>query len=74
MSEASPRLPEPILPDTKTAISLPGSADGPTPYSLPDGHENGLFGPVPVRASRLARLAKEKAKRTKDTSGLKCAA
>lgn len=69
MSEALPTSDPRTSPATGACITSPASADGPTPSSLPAGHESGLFGPVPVPASRLARQAREKARRTKDTSG-----
>lgn len=54
---------------TSDAISSPESVDGHSLLTLPDGHEAGLFGPVPVLASRSALRAKGKVKRMKDTSG-----
>lgn len=51
------------------STSSPASADGPTLLSLPDGHEAGLFGPVPVRASHSARQGSSKAKRIPAISG-----
>lgn len=48
-----------ICADTRSAISSPESASGPTHFDLPDGLMIDLFGPVPVRANLSARQAKE---------------
>lgn len=47
-------------------------SDGPTPCSLPVGIQTDLFGQVLAPANHSRQQAKEKVRRTKDTSGLTC--
>lgn len=49
-SEASLTCAEKTSPDTSSAISSPGSADGRSPSVLPNGTMTDLFGQVPARA------------------------
>lgn len=69
MSAASKSSPGLTSPDTGKCISSPASPDGPTLSISPDGQQRDLFGQVVIPANPSARLAREKAKRTKDTSG-----
>jgi hypothetical protein len=59
----------PILPDTRSAISSPESADGPTPCASPVGPTTGPSGPDPARVSRFRARDSERAMPTNDTSG-----
>ncbi len=69
MSETSKKSKAATLQATGACISSPALAAGPTPLNSPGGQQTGLFGPEAVPASLLARQAKGKVKRTKDTSG-----
>lgn len=69
-SAASLRSPLTTSRVTPMLISSPGSADGPSPSSLPDGQMTDLFGQVVAPASRSARREKRKASKTIGTSGL----
>lgn len=55
--------------DTDSAISSPGSVDGLMPSNSRDGQPIAKFGQDLVPVNRSPRLASEKAKPTKDTSG-----
>jgi hypothetical protein len=55
---------------THSAISLPGSAFGPTLFAEPDGTTSGPFGPDPALASLSARQAKAQGLLTSGTFGL----
>lgn len=54
---------------TRSVISSPGSADGPTRSGSPDGQTTNPSGPAPVRVSRFRARDSEKAMPTNDTSG-----
>lgn len=58
--------------DSAASTCSPASAAGDSPSSLPDGHESGLFGPVPVRVNRSAQREKERAKKMSATFGRAC--
>jgi len=57
------------LPDIDSAISLPGSADGPLPSASSDGLINSTAGPAPHRVSRFRALDSALSMPTNDTSG-----
>ena len=57
------------LRDTRSAISLPESAAGPTRSDLPDGPKIKPSGPVPVPVSRFRALDSDKAMPINDISG-----
>jgi hypothetical protein len=56
-------------PDTRSVISLPVSADGPTPCASPDGETTANAGPVAVHVSRFRARDSSAAMPTNDTSG-----
>lgn len=58
-----------ICADTRSAISSPGSASGPTRFGAQAGPTIDLFGPVPVRANLSARQAKALGLMTSGTYG-----
>lgn len=69
MNEASWMWHLPILPDTPSAISSPGSEDGGSPPASPAGPTTGSCGPAARRASRSASRAKAKPRLTIGTCG-----
>src|SRR3990167_1452413 len=68
-SEASLTCARPTLPDTTSAISSPGSADGQLPSDLQAGTTRDLFGQEAAPASPSAPLGSEKALMTTATCG-----
>lgn len=62
---------QPTSPDTPSAISSPGSADGLTPCASPDGRMTVPSGPQAARASRSASPENRKATRIPATFGLR---
>jgi hypothetical protein len=57
------------LPDSTSAISSPGSADGRSPCDGQDSKALPESGPAPVRVSRFRALASERGKQTSATFG-----
>ena len=55
--------------NSRSAISLPGSADGVTPYGSPAGPTRSLSGPAPVPASRSRARASGKGTGTRGICG-----
>lgn len=72
MSDQLPMFPEMMSPDTISAISSPGSADGHTRSDSPDG-ETGRSGREAAPASRTQPQENSKAKKTVETFGLRFA-
>lgn len=69
MKEALRMSRQPILLDTASAISSPGSADGVSPYASQDGQMIGQSGPGPAHANLSPRQAKAKGLLTSGTYG-----
>jgi hypothetical protein len=69
MSGRSKTSTRPTSATSRSAISLPASVSGRTPFGLPDGLTTDLFGLVPARANLSARQAKDLGLLTSGTFG-----
>jgi hypothetical protein len=71
MNEASPMCGPMTSEDTRSAISSPASADGPTPYGSPDGPATDLFGQAHAHANPSAPPVKARRPMTNAICGLR---
>ena len=69
MNDQLPMFPPTTLPDSRSAISSPASADGRLPHDSPDGPKIGNYGQARRRASRSASQASSEARTMIGTYG-----